>query len=702
MKTKHVLCILVWMALLPGAGVSQRILTVAPDIIDNYAQNLRTAVVDGHVYVVDPTVTFLRNYNGTVVTYHSYPVRAGIQTSLFGNWWNNPIATYGGHAYMTLHNSVGRYLYRFNGSAFVSIPLPNMAASNPVFWNGRLYILTRTAIGLRLVAYNGTSVTTVLNYAVPSTAIGFRLIARGKYLYILYNADEIEMQQIVRFNGTSTLALPLMSFSETEDIIDMPGTQNIMIDPGLHHRLRHFDGTTLTTLDLESDGNFTSILPLRGAFYIQYNYESVMPRSLWKYQAGTTTRVIFPEGVQPEYLGESTVWRNEMYIPVKLPDFSNGVYKFDGTSLSHFITFPGVLVGEYHDPQSWIVKRNGNLLFIPDRIYGEYAYEYNGSTFTWIQTPSGQITNQYLGDAGCFYGWLVGNTTTYPYNFSIAKENAPGCSPLYPIVFDRFQSVDLTAYAPDRDWCWTGIDVKWKIDPACPLPPPFCPTPADFQVTLFDNPGTIVYQNSFVDPFSAQFNVDDKIARRLTLGFKEGKTYENVLMLNKALVSKGFESVSINVNPQERNFDLTVKTENNVSVPFVLVFLNRDGKPITKQALTAPLSTTIKGTVNEPVAALRIIPALSTLTSMSDYGISSISSYPNPASGKINVDIQTEEQLETLVVITLTDIYGSRVSSQTFSDGGVKQVDITGRKPGLYLLTVTAGNATKKELIQVK
>jgi hypothetical protein len=146
----------------------------------------------------------------------------------------------------------------------------------------------------------------------------------------------------------------------------------------------HFDGTTLTTLDSEFGYQTTGIVVWQNAFYYERSFEPVLPGTVYKYKDGILSTIALPDGAQPMFYSEMVVYNNELYIPANASDGTITIYKYNGTSASLFYYFAGLI--EPISPETWLGVRNGNLLIVPNTRQHDYAFEYNGSTITLLQT----------------------------------------------------------------------------------------------------------------------------------------------------------------------------------------------------------------------------------------------------------------------------------------------------------------------------
>ncbi len=666
-------------------------------------RKFKSVVYDSKLYVSENGISFLRSYNGTTVNNYAYPVVGSYQLTVNRHdQLKQPFTVFNNNLYAVLsHYAIDNYLYKFNGSVFTNIPLPHQPVSNPVVYNGQLHVLTKTPTGLELLRYDGTTVSAALPIAATVIDSEYELFVAGEYLYILFAADTPDgaNARIVRYDGSSSVTLPDILLWDVNDIVGMPGTPNVLIVQDAY-MVYHFDGTTLTTLDSEYGYQTTGILTWQNAFYYQRSYEPVLSGTVYKYKDGVLSVVSLP-GAQPMFDGEMVVYNDELYIPASANDGTITIYKYNGTSATLFYYFAGLI--EEISPATWLGVRNGNLLIIPYTKKHDYAFEYNGSTFTLLQTTGGEHITKYITTIGCQHMWALNQySPSTSYQYQIGVEDAVSCGmPIIPVKLWEYERFRIATYTNNRKWSWAGIDLDFAIDTLCAFPP-LCPDPK-MQVSLYDKPGSSVWQKTFDAPFSEKFPVADKPYTLITGIDNFNTDFQNIVSLDGSLVPKGVEEVIIDIKPDQRYFNLNVKTKHNKKVSFSISLLNAKGKTIWSENLVAPVSKQLNGIVREPGASLHIAPVS---RSCKHFLAHNIRYYPNPVRGKLSIDIDREDEstdrLSAPVQITITDFKGSRIVSEQYEDAGTKQLDLAGHKSGLYILTITTGDEIRKELIQVK
>lgn len=702
MKIKFYLSLAVAICLSAHVAIGQIDIVPVSDPMSD--RTFKTIVYDSKLYASENGASFLRAYNGSSVTHYTYPVVSGNQLSVNDHdFLKEPFTVFNNKLYTVLsHYAVDQYLYSFNGSVFTAVPLPHHPVSNPVVYNGQLHVLTETPTGLELLRYDGSTVSVALPIAATVIGAEFELFVAGEYLYILFSVDTPDgaYARIVRYDGSSSITLPDILQWNVSDIVGMPGTPNVLIVQDAF-MIYHFDGTTLTTLDSEYGYQTTGILVWQNAFYYQRSFEPVLPGTVYKYKDGILSAIALPDGAQPMFDGEMVVYNDELYIPANASDGTITIYKYNGSSASLFYYFAGLI--EPISPATWLGVRNGNLLIIPYTDDHDYAFEYNGSTITLLQTTDGAHITKYITTIGCNHFWGL-NYYSIPtgYQYQIGAENALSCGmPIIPSSLWEYERFRIATFTNNRKWSWAGIDLDFAIDTLCAFPP-LCPDP-QIQVSLYDKPGNAAWQKTFDASFHEKFPVADKPYALLTGIDNYHAEFQNIVSLDGSLVPKGVEQVTIDIKPDEHYFNLDVKTKHNKKVPFTISLLDAKGKTLWKENLVAPVNKKLSGTVREPGSSLRIAPAS---RSCKHFLAHNIRYYPNPVRGKLNIDIDREddgaERLSTSVQIAITDFKGSKIVSEQFEDAGTKQLDLGGYKPGLYILTITAGDEIRKELIQLK
>jgi hypothetical protein len=678
-------------AFCPLLCFSQRSINVAPGVV---SQAPNPVPYNGSLYFLNGN---LFHFDGSATITHPLP-SAGGSPLVAGT---EPPTAFNSKLYVSCSNGSGNYVYSYDGTVFVNVPL-GPVVSNTVVYNGRLWVLRMTGTTMEVVAYDGSVTTVVRSEAVVAGTDHFKLLVSGGSLFVLYSNDDF-LAHVLRYNGTAWASLPDLQRFNVAEIITMPGSTDVMFYvPDYVSYLYYYHGGVITRVPeapLDGFSTYTGRFSWNGAFYFQENYEDEMTYIL-KYENGVFQGIVpIPDGAYAHYRAEPVIFNNEMYIVTRKPspDFGVAIYKYDGTTVTHFIDLPAV-----NSREPWLGVRDGKLIIISDTWnYNNVAYEYDGVSLTSITAPAGRVIRRYWGAADCFYGWVIGDP--FPNNLvQFGAEVKSSClpPPPYPMPFGRLEEFDLSAYAQGRDWCWTGVSGNW-VNPNC-LFPPFCQDPAEFQVSMIGLFGRVAYRDEFDKPFTTNFGLSDKLPYTMTVGMKSGNSFENVVALGPGLVTRGVESISLKVISKDRSFRFTVTTDKNKSVPLTLTLLNAKGKIVYSENVVAPVDKYINGKPSEPGMLLLVTGSITLPKQFQEYGIESIASYPNPTAGKITIDIQRSEDSDVKVAAVVHDLYGNKIWSGLVSDDQLSQIDLTGRRPGLYILTITAGEASERRVIQLK
>lgn len=243
---------------------------------------------------------------------------------------------------------------------------------------------------------------------------------------------------------------------------------------------------------------------------------------------------------------------------------------------------------------------------------------------------------------------------------------------------------DFDIYARERDWCWTGIDIDWKIEGICTTPP--CPPPS-VEATLTDKHGKIAWQKNSDKPFSEQFPADEPYT--LSIGVGKDKSMSRVFDFDQHLVSKGMEEISMKIFPDEKYFQLTANTKNKEKTPFTLSLLDTKGEAVWQQNFVAPMDERIRAFTSQPGNYFRF--------SIPGNENSSITFYPNPFQGSITIEAK---ELDIPLTISLSDLNGKIITQRIMHEAGSYTIDADNQKPGLYILTFS-GKQTRRELVQL-
>jgi len=400
---------------------------------------------------------------------------------------------------------------------------------------------------------------------------------------------------------------------------------------------------------------------------------------------GTTcSEVLPPEGSWVSQ-AEGTIYRGELHIPVHIGD-RDYVYRYDGATFNRVLEIPA---GRH---AIWLSVRGGKLLILG---YDDVAYEYDGTVLVSIQSPGHEVIYASHESTFCHHTWTLLNTEAISpdarWSFAIETPDSTcvipgGSAPIIPGRLGEYERVTIEPYGRERDWCWTGIDVSWVINPICALPP--C-IPYSVQTTLTDSQGKTVWNRTFDKPFSTSFSMEDK-PYALSVSVEKDKTFEQVLLMDQNLVNNGIESVSFDMYPKEDYFYFTVNTKKQQQVPITLTLRNTKGESLWQEKFTAPLDKYIRAFVEKPGDYLQV--SLQQQTSGVMY-------YPNPF--KENLTLEVAEGTAP-VSISLSDLNGKVMFQSKLPGPGKHSVNVGSLKSGLYILTIVEGNLTRRELVKIE
>jgi len=304
-------------------------------------------------------------------------------------------------------------------------------------------------------------------------------------------------------------------------------------------------------------------------------------------------------------------------------------------------------------------------------------YAYDGANFTATSLPSGTRIHP-GGDQRAYRcqlyivlatGSIIGTPVLALYAYGDPSECA-----VLPRAVER---VDIHAYARERDWCWTGIDVDWTLPIPCTPP---CIDPL-MRIALLDKPGQEVWSKTFDKPFQALYPVDDKQSFIATAAMGTNKMFQDFVVLDKELVPAGIEELKLQMTSRDQKVQLAVGTEKNVKVPFVMVLQDENGKSLWQQKFTAPLTTIVDVATTQRGTTLRF------MIDGSVTQVTSLSVFPNPASGNTSIEVGTNgSKLPTR--LTITDFFGKTIYQKDVTAPVTLQPDLSQAPKGLYIIRV--------------
>lgn len=647
----------------------------------DYSSPPRSLVHDNRLFI--PTGSTLKVYTGEAFEDFSLPVVGGIRLT-----FSQDIFSFRGSPYLTMYAEPDNwFIGRFTGSGVSNFRLPHSLISNVIVFNGLAYLVLRTTSGEKLYSFNGTSLVEVASFTGETR---YNLHVAGSFLYI--DGSDRRSRTLHRYNGATLTSIPVPSSSRgLSDVFQIRSSSSAYIV--LYDVLYHYNGVTLTEVFRHPyELGIANPVMWNGVLYFRYYTGGTFEELLYRCSGTTLTEVTLPAGTS---LSESindgvvTIYRDHLYTPLLVED-ETVVYRFDGA------TWESVYNWGDRGNSLTIKERRGKLVFyrvVNDRI----AVEYDGaSTFESFGLPPGiDWFAEPAGTTACYHLWMTGRVEDDEHKWSFVKETfdtvcvtpSPGSASVIPANLGEFERFGMGHHARDRDWCWTGIDVDWDIIPICLTPP--C-APPSVQTTLVDKTGKISWQKIFDKPFTSSFSLSDTQPYTLSVAVEKDKKFGSVLLLDKDLVNKGVDDLSIDFRPKQDYFRLTVSTDKQQEVPMIMTLRNTAGASLWEKKFTAPF---------DDVISAYIAKAGDYLQFSLQAQPKSISYYPNPFNGKLNF---TTDNGSDAIAIAVSDMNGKVITQKQLKDSGEHSIDITGQKPGLYILTITEGKTIRKELIQLQ
>jgi hypothetical protein len=265
----------------------------------------------------------------------------------------------------------------------------------------------------------------------------------------------------------------------------------------------------------------------------------------------------------------------------------------------------------------------------------------------------------------------------------------PDPDPAKPIIPPRlrdYERFDYAAYAPGRDWCWTGINIDWEI--ICRVTPSLCP---DFPVTTLTENGKTVWQKKLNKPGNFLLPIDDKLPRQLSVAIPIGKSSEDVIILGDNLVHSGISAMQVSTYGEKNLVEIKAETLQGKEVPFTMTLLNKDGKEIWQATFVAPLVKQIEAYVDEPGVALKFSAITKELQ---------LNFFPNPFSENITVDVVANKT--SPVQVTILSMKGETILQEQIEETGAHILDMKNQKQGLYILVLKQDGNEVRKLIELR
>ncbi len=638
-----------------------------------------------------PHFNSLDIYDGNSLTVVPLPMVDGVQL-----YFDRDILVYGDEVYLTMRNGPYRqYIARFRDGVFSLARLPAVEASNIVVFNGKMYMVAFDDDTYKLVSYDGSTFRNVITF--PHTA-SYQIRATSNYLYVTERRhgpwgrpDEF---YLTRYNGVSSTSFrfpddagwldEVFELSRSGESYFVTSNTVIYSDGGTLFELFHRDPI---------DVDITGEVLWRNQLYFRTSNGRFQPTEFHRCSGATIATIEPPSGTTFLYPNLWTddnvvVYRDALYVPVTAGGVPSA-YRYDGSGWESVFS-PGTTSTNLE-----IRERRGKLVFF-QRNFSEFAYEYNGFGFESFSIPPGaDFFGEYLLATRCYYLWLaaIDRPDLGGFNFILMKETfdslcvAPGSSSVIPGHIAKYDRLIIGNHAPERDWCWTGIDVDWEV-PICITPP--CPLP-QMQTRLTDKSGKTVWEKVFDKPFSSSIPFNDVEPYALSIDVESDKKFHNVLLLDKELVNNGVEDLSLDFYPKDGYFFLDVETEMIQQVGLTMTLRNANGESLWDKKFTAPFHDVIYDRVDKAGAYLQF--------SLQGEAKSGVSYYPNPFNGKLSITIAKGSDP---VSVSIMNLNGKMIMQKQFDDAGEHTIEMNSEKSGLYILTIKEGGNSRRELIELK
>ncbi len=645
------------------------------------------------LYVAESNAAVLRRYDGTTLTNFPYPVRIGRQL-LYQRFPSQNIADFRSSLFLILHEDGGsfKHVYRFNGATFSRINFPGSILSNLVVYGDRLYAVIETGGSAKLYAYNGSTVT-----EVPGGSFAMQdqceIRTGGNYLYI-HGWGDLSAAYLIRFDGLGFRPIPDVPthVGALEHVVAMPGSEKTYFEFRVYNSVYFYDGTLLTE-SFSQPGQKTPLVRWGDEVVFQ---ATLLDPQLFICDDGSCREISAPAGSVLNDARTIAVYRDELYLSLRVGS-TDFVHTYDRTTFTEFFEFPDNANGPALD------VREGLLLMVPNPGTGDKAYEYTGTEFIEIRTPAEEWLHESKASNTCLHGWSISYfdeaIKENRWKFAVERPD-PACVPpppgsatvsVIPSRLSQYDRIEMAAAARNRGWCWNEIIVDWEISPICPgFPKIPCSDPA-ISTEFADAKGKIVLYKVFEKPFEFSVPLQDDRGYTMQIGLVEDDKKTTAVRYEDQLVSKGIESIALDMYPQDDYFFLTVSTDKGVQTPLTITLKDAKGNALWKQNLTAPVDQRIRAFVDTPGDYLEL--------SFGGKSRKGFTLYPNPVAGTLFID-----GYESLIPVRINvrDLNGRIVLADREVAPGVNEVDLSGYKPGLYVLTITEGKETERRLIQLR
>src|SRR5690606_2599521 len=132
------------------------------EIVSDPTENEPYAITyQDKAFIVNRNADHFLRYDGVDYLRFNFPVRDGRRLRF--TYWNpyekNEVIEFRSTLYLILiGSSDARFLYGFNGSSFSHISLPGNPVSNPIIYEGLLYLLVQVGDVVKLFSYDGSAI----------------------------------------------------------------------------------------------------------------------------------------------------------------------------------------------------------------------------------------------------------------------------------------------------------------------------------------------------------------------------------------------------------------------------------------------------------------------------------------------------------------------------------------------------------------